>query len=162
MAWDAVREQLEAPPPLVHQDLQRARLKGYIEAQLADPDLSVDAIAQACGMSVRSVHRAFAADPAGSVSEHIWVRRLSQCAATLRDPEQMDRSITDICFSCGFNSTSHFSHLFKDQFGVAPRDYRAAIQARSALPTIRPYPTSQKPSCTERLASRLALRAGVA
>jgi AraC family transcriptional activator of tynA and feaB len=126
MAWDALREQLEAPPPGVHQDVRCARLKAYVESQLADPELSVDSIAQACGMSVRSVHRAFAADPAGSVSKYLWMRRLSHCAATLRDPRQAHRPITDICLSWGFNSTSHFSRLFKEQFGVPPRDYRPA------------------------------------
>ena len=124
MAWDALREQLEAPSFLVRQDMQRARLKGYIESRLADPELSVDSIAHACGMSVRSVHRAFAADPAGSLSKYIWMRRLSYCAAILRDPKQAHRSITDICYSWGFNSTSHFSRLFKDRFGVPPRRYR--------------------------------------
>jgi transcriptional regulator GlxA family with amidase domain len=124
MAWDAVREQLEAPHALTHQDMQCARLKSYIESQLKDPELSVESIAEACGMSVRSVHRAFATDPAGSVSSYLWSRRLSHCAAALRDPNQSHRPITDICLSWGFNSTSHFSRLFKNQFGVPPREYR--------------------------------------
>ena len=123
MAWDALREQLEAPPCPCG-DMQSTRLKAHIESQLADPDLSVESIARACGISVRSVHRAFAADPAGSVSKYIWMSRLSRCAADLRDPGQAHRPITDICFSWGFNSTSHFSRLFKDQFGVPPRIYR--------------------------------------
>ena len=126
MTWDALREQLDAPAPLVHQDMQRARIKGYIESQLADPELSVGSIAQGCGMSVRSVHRVFAADPAGSVSKFVWMRRLSHCATILRDPKQAHRPITDICCSWGFNSTSHFDRLFKEQFGVAPGNRRAS------------------------------------
>ena len=124
MAWDALREQLEAPPPGVHRDTRCARLKAYLELHLADPDLSVNSIADACGMSVRSVHRAFAADPAGSVSKYVWIRRLNHCAATLRDPKQAHRPITEICFSWGFSSTSHFSRLFKNEFGVPPSNYR--------------------------------------
>jgi AraC family transcriptional regulator, positive regulator of tynA and feaB len=124
IAWDALHEQLEAPPPGVHRDTHYARLKGYIESQITDPDLSVNSIAEACGMSVRSVHRAFAADPAGSVSKYIWIRRLNHCAATLRDRRQAHRPITEICLSWGFSSTSHFSRLFKNEFGVPPRNYR--------------------------------------
>jgi AraC-like DNA-binding protein len=126
LTWDALREQLEAPPHTGQNDIRCAQLKGFIDARLTDPDLSIESLAQACGMSVRSVHRAFAADGAGSVWKYVWQRRLSHCAAELRDPRQAHRSITDICFSWGFNSSSHFSRLFKDEFGVPPSKYRPA------------------------------------
>ena len=58
------------------------------------------------------------ADPAGSISNYVWLRRLSHCAASLRDPTEADRSITDLCshlasqaprISAGsFTSTSGF------------------------------------------------------
>jgi AraC-like DNA-binding protein len=128
MVWDAVREQLEAQPAGVHRDVLCARIKSYIERNVADPELSVDAIAQALGMSTRSVHRAFEADPAGSISKYVWLRRLSHCAASLRDPTEADRSITDICFSFGFTSASHFSRLFHEYVGVSPREYRTAFE----------------------------------
>lgn len=127
MVWDAVREQLEAQPAGVHRDVLCARIKSYIERNVANPELSVDAIAQALGMSTRSVHRAFEADPAGSISNYLWLRRLSHCAASLRDPTEADRSITDICFSFGFTSASHFSRLFHEYVGVSPREYRTAF-----------------------------------
>jgi AraC-like DNA-binding protein len=127
MVWDAVRAQLEAPPGGVHRDVLCARIKSYVERNIADPELSVDAIAHALGMSTRSVHRAFEADPAGSISNYVWMRRLSHCAASLRDSTQTDRSITDICFSFGFKSTSHFAHMFKEHRGVPPREYRTAF-----------------------------------
>jgi AraC-like DNA-binding protein len=122
--WDAAREQLDAPLAPVHRDVTSARVKAYIERHLADPELSVNSIAASCAMSVRTIHRAFESDPAGSVSDYIWARRLRHCAASLRDPIQVHRSITDVCFSWGFNSTSHFSRLFKERFGVSPREYR--------------------------------------
>ena len=128
MPRDAPRNQLAAPGPVGRQERQRARLQSFIDSRLYDPDLSVDCIARACNMSVRSVHRAFAFDEPGSVSKYIRMRRVCHCAADLRDPRQANRSITDICFSWGFNSTSHFSRLFKEQLGVTPRDYREAFE----------------------------------
>jgi AraC family transcriptional regulator, positive regulator of tynA and feaB len=124
MAWDALREQIETPPVIGHRDELSIRVKAYIEAQLADPELSVERIAHACNISVRGLHRLFAEDPAGSVSSYLWQRRLIRCADALRDPSQVHRSITDVCFSYGFSSTSHFSRLFKDRFGVPPVRYR--------------------------------------
>lgn len=123
LAWDALQEQIERPSPLRYRDTESARVKVYIESRLGDQDLSIASIAQGCGMSVRSLHRVFADDPAGSVSKHLWQRRLSRCAAALRAEPQ--RSITDICLGWGFTNPAHFSRLFKAQYGVSPSDYRA-------------------------------------
>ena len=127
MAWDALREQIEAPPVIGAHDELLMRVKAYIEANLADPELSVEQIAQACSISLRVLHRHFAEDPAGSASRYLWQRRLIRCAEALRDPSQAHRSITDVCFSHGFSSSSHFSRLFKDQFGVPPVHYRVGL-----------------------------------
>jgi AraC-like DNA-binding protein len=140
MTWSAVREQLQDPPCFAQEERQRARIKSYIESQLADAELTVETIARACAMSVRSVHRAFSDASAGSVSKHIWLRRLSRCAATLRDPRQAHRPITDICLSWGFNSTSHFSRLFKERFGLTPREYRVTEATARSQVAIAAHP----------------------
>jgi AraC family transcriptional activator of tynA and feaB len=127
MAWDALREQIETPPAIGYRDERSIRVKAYIESHLADPELSVERIARACNISVRGLHRLFAEDPTGSVSSYLWWRRLIRCADTLRDPSQAHRSIIDVCFSYGFSSSSHFSRLFKDRFGVPPTRYRAGL-----------------------------------
>lgn len=127
MAWDALREQIETPP-IGHRDERSMRVKAYIESQLADPELSVERIAHACNISVRGLHRLFDEDPAGSVSSYLWQRRLIRCADALRDPSQVHRSITDVCFSYGFSSSSHFSRLFKDRFGIPPVRYRVGSE----------------------------------
>jgi AraC family transcriptional regulator, positive regulator of tynA and feaB len=124
-AWDALREEIETPPAIGRRDDDLPmRAKAYIEAKLVDPELSVERIAHACSISIRGLHRHFAEDPAGSVSRYLWQRRLIRCAEALRDPSRADLSITDVCFSYGFSSSSHFSRLFKDQFGVSPARYR--------------------------------------
>ena len=141
MAWDALREQIETPPVIARRDELLSRVKAYIEAQLTDPELSVERVAHACNISVRGLHRLFAEDPAGSVSSYLWHRRLVRCADELRDPSQAHRSITDICFFYGFSSSSHFSRLFKDRFGVPPVRYRLALEPESnrrAIPVSLP------------------------
>ena len=124
-AWHALQEQLEAPAPILPRDTQCSRLKAWIETRLAEPDLSVETIAQGCAMSVRSVHRAFSSDPAGSVSNYLWRRRVAHCAAVLKNPAEAHRSITDIALSWGFSSSSHFSRVFRSNLGISPRIYRS-------------------------------------
>jgi hypothetical protein len=50
MAWDALREQIEMPQVIGHRDELVMRVKAYIEAKLADPELSVERIAHACSI----------------------------------------------------------------------------------------------------------------
>jgi AraC family transcriptional regulator, positive regulator of tynA and feaB len=60
MAWDAVREHLAVPATtLICRDMLTSRAKAYIESHLADPSLSIACVADACCVSIRSIHRAF-------------------------------------------------------------------------------------------------------
>ncbi|MES2942298.1 MAG: helix-turn-helix domain-containing protein [Pseudomonadota bacterium] len=136
-AWHALQEQLEAPAPMLPRDIQCGRLKDWIETRLAEPDLSVQTIAQGCGMSARSVHRVFSSDAAGSVSNYLWQRRVVLCAAALKNPAEAHRSITDIALSWGFSSSSHFSRVFRSQLGMSPRSYRAEAGDLSACMTAK-------------------------
>lgn len=126
MAWHALQEACETPAGETQSDTLRNRLKAFIDTHLADPDLSVEAVARGCGCSVRSVHRAFAEDALGSVSAYIWHRRVAQCAGELRNPAHAARSVTDIAMGWGFASSSHFSRLFRRTLGVSPKTYRHA------------------------------------
>lgn len=123
--WNALQEQLESPATDQPKDIQCARIKAWIETRLSDADMSVEAVAQGCGISPRSVHRAFSTDPAGSVSNYIWQRRVVQCAAALKSPADTNRSITDVALSWGFSSPSHFSRVFRAHLGTSPRAFKA-------------------------------------
>ena len=52
-------------------------------------------------------------------------RRLEECAMQLRDPIWARRTITEIAFSWGFNNATHFARVFREKYGLSPRDYRA-------------------------------------
>jgi AraC-like DNA-binding protein len=40
-----------------------------------------------------------------------------------------DKPVTDIAFECGFENSTHFSHLFKKRFGLSPLKYRKENEA---------------------------------
>lgn len=58
-------------------------------------------------------------------TDYINELRLNYTANML---EFSDTDISDICFEAGFNSISHFYHLFKKQYKVSPLKYRKAKQ----------------------------------
>jgi AraC-like DNA-binding protein len=96
-----------------------------IETLLPEPELSLDAVAAADGISPRSLQKLFAG--AGlSFSGYLRTRRLERCRLDLSSPICASLSISEICFRWGFNGSAHFSRAFKEQYGVSPRDYRKA------------------------------------
>ena len=84
-----------------------------------DPDLSLEKIAAANGMSLRNLHALFEGCEM-SVSEWIWNRRLQLAYDCIAKGD--GRSITVIAFDNGFNSSAHFSTMFRRKYGLAPRD----------------------------------------
>lgn len=102
----------------------RDRILAYIDANLGDPQMTLDAVAEAVGCSKRNLHKLFR-DEAETLGEYIWQTRLARVREALQAPALRGRSITEIAFSWGFNSSPHFSRLFKARYGLSPRGYRA-------------------------------------
>ncbi|MBX9455317.1 MAG: AraC family transcriptional regulator [Rhizobium sp.] len=98
-------------------------IKAYIEQNLSNPVLSLPSIAKANGISLRYLHYLFRQEDM-SPSDWIWTRRLQRCHDLLATSQGMDRSVTDIAYSAGFSSSSHFSNMFKAKFGFRPSDLR--------------------------------------
>ena len=106
----------------MERSIQHARLRAvqhWIEQHVADPDLSLEKVAAANGMSLRSLHHLFEQCEM-SVSEWIWHRRLQLAYDSLARGD--GRSITAIAFDHGFNSSAHFSTMFRRKYGNSPRD----------------------------------------
>ena len=55
-----------------------------------------------------------------------WIRkrRLAASCTDLADKKLTSLSITEIAMRHGFADASHFSHAFKDEYGMSPREYR--------------------------------------
>ena len=101
-------------------------VKRYIEENLAEPDLSPARIAKANRISLRYLHVLFEREGT-TVQQYIIQERLLRCRRELENPSMAGRTITDIAFSWGFQSATHFSRRFKAAFGLTPQDYRAAM-----------------------------------
>lgn len=105
--------------------LRLRALQQWIDAHLGDPDMTLERIAHANNMSLRTLHLLF--EPCEmSASEWIWHRRLQRCHDAIVKGD--GRSITSIAFEHGFNSSAHFSTMFRRKFGLSPREVaRAAL-----------------------------------
>jgi len=101
------------------QGVRLRSVQSWIEAHLSDPDLSLDRIAHANNMSLRYLHLLFKHCDM-SASEWMWNRRLQLCYDQIAKGD--GRSITSIAFNHGFNSSAHFSTVFRRKYGHSPRE----------------------------------------
>jgi AraC family transcriptional activator of tynA and feaB len=99
------------------------RAQGFIREHLRDPDLCIDQISMALGCTKRYLHMLFS-ERGMTVSDYIWQARLQHCRQELET--QPGKTITDVAFSWGFSSSSHFSRVFRKYFGIAPSSIHKA------------------------------------
>ena len=91
---------------------------------------TVEAMARQCGLGVTHfIHYSKQLNNATPI-EYLNQCRLEVAARHLA--AEPARSITDVAFACGFNSSQYFAKLFRQQFGCAPRDSRLPSFARSS------------------------------
>lgn len=109
-------------------ETMRARIQAYIQRNLADPDLTIDRIAERMQCTKRYLHKVFS-DEEETLNQYIWSQRLELCRARLSQPELAASSITEVAFDCGFSNAAHFSRSFRARFGECPRVYRRLILA---------------------------------
>lgn len=96
----------------------------WLEAHLAEPDLSAARAAEAHFLSVRHVRRLFAANGT-TVSALIRQRRLEHIRDELVDPRRVRESVQSIASRWRIADPAVVSRAFTVQFGVSPRRYRA-------------------------------------
>ena len=113
---------------------RRVQIARHIEASLRDPDLTTRSVAAAFGISTRYLHMLFSTQEE-TVSHYILRRRLEQCVKQFADPLWAKRTITEIAFGWGFNNATHFARVFRNAYGMSPRDYR---NSRLSPPQVLP------------------------
>jgi AraC-like DNA-binding protein len=98
-------------------------LEDYIQANWNRP-LTVEEIAAACGVSVRSVFARFKQQL--GIAPLIYVRelRLAHARRMLLDDEEA-MSVISIAMACGFASFGHFARRYREKFGELPSTTRA-------------------------------------
>lgn len=126
----AVLDRSGTPTDASLREQTRDRVKRYIDVNLDDPLLSLDRVAAAIGCSKRYLHKLFDGE-AETLNAYIWQTRLQRIRQDLADPALKDSSITEIAFSRGFSSSTHFSRSFRESCGVSPRAYRLLTQGPS-------------------------------
>ena len=121
----------------------RERILKHAQAGLGDPDLSIDSIAAAVGLSTRRVHQLFAGSDM-TLMRWVWSERLAQCRARLFDAESDKVRIGELAYEWGFSDAAHFSRAFRQRYGTSPsqhlgrNDRSKAVRGRGVSPEAEP------------------------
>ena len=98
-----------------------SRFKTYVEAHLADSELSIEAIGQELGLSRVQLYRKIKALTGSTPIDLLRKARLAHARQLLSDASL---SVSEIAYQSGFTSPSYFTKCFKDEYGMVPGDMR--------------------------------------
>ncbi len=99
------------------------RVQRHIADHLGSRDLSAETIASAHHVSVRHLYKVLARADI-RLSDTIRRQRLEACRRELRDDRRQHIAIATISARWGFADPSHFSRVFKAEYGITPHEWR--------------------------------------
>ena len=103
------------------------KVKDFINTHISD-SLRLEQLADLVGMTPTAFSRFFKLRTGKNLSEYIIDIRLGLAARRLVDTAD---SVSEICWSCGFNNLSNFNRLFRSRKGCNPTEFR---EVRGATP----------------------------
>ena len=86
--------------------------------------ITLEELAKSCKLSPNYFCRIFRETVGQTPFEYITEYRIKAACESFADGE---KSVTNVCFSCGFNDLSYFIHIFKKHKGISPREYQKQV-----------------------------------
>jgi AraC-like DNA-binding protein len=106
-----------------YREMTLRRVKRFIAAHMSDHELNALRIAEATGLSIRYLNNLFNHEHT-SLMRYLTRERLEACRCCLLNEKYKGVPISTIAVHHGFKNMSHFSRVFKQIYGVSPRDFR--------------------------------------
>ena len=104
------------------------KVKDFINTHISD-SLRLEQLADLVGMTPTAFSRFFKLRTGKNLSEYIIDIRLGLAARRLVDTAD---SVSEICWSCGFNNLSNFNRLFRSRKGCNPTEFRESTRRRKS------------------------------
>lgn len=105
------------------------KVKDYISVHFAE-DLTLPEVAGLVGMSDSAFSRFFKMRTGKTFCSYLTDIRLGHAARELVDST---RTVSEICFSCGFNNISNFNRTFKARRGMTPKEFRQLYKKKNVI-----------------------------
>jgi len=119
--------------PLRHLSGDMRRALEYLHAHVFDPSLSLGDVAAQVPVSRFHFSRLFKQQMGVSFREYLTRLRLRAARQLLAQ----GRSVTEVCFTVGYNDLTHFGRQFRKEYGTTPSWYRSWVRGVRNLPPPR-------------------------
>jgi len=95
-------------------------IKSYIKSNL-ESEHEIVSVAKIFHFNPKYLGRFFKKETNISINEYICSKRLERAATLLAASEE---SVLNISYSVGFKNVTYFNRVFKNKYGVSPKEYR--------------------------------------
>ena len=102
-------------------DATTARILKYVTEHIDTPDLKIDNIADAMGMSRSVLYTKIKQQLGMTPIDFVRHVRIMRACELLKDT---DESLSSVAFAVGFSDPKYFSKVFKRETGIVPTEYR--------------------------------------
>ena len=102
-------------------DATTARILKYVTEHIDTPDLKIDDIADAMGMSRSVLYTKIKQQLGMTPIDFVRHVRIMRACELLKDT---DESLSSVAFAVGFSDAKYFSKVFKRETGIVPTEYR--------------------------------------
>jgi AraC-like DNA-binding protein len=132
---EEVRNRLQKDLPFVayqklslepHRDKEKSALLVFLATHYADANLDLETVVSATGMSRNKVNDILKSELGFTFTGYLNKLRMTEAARLLRESDSA--SVAEVAYSVGYNSTSYFNRLFKEEYQSTPRAFREACQ----------------------------------
>lgn len=97
------------------------KVMNTIEANISNPEFSVELLSEEMGMSSTHLYRKLKSLTHISGNEIIKKYRIKKASILLKNKEG---NISEIMYEVGFSNLSYFSKCFRTEFGLTPKEYQ--------------------------------------
>lgn len=97
------------------------KFMGYVEANLAEQNLTVESLSEAFGLSRVQLFRKTKALLGESPNDFIQQLRLKKASQLLLES---DLTVAEVAYQAGYSSPGYFSTAFKGRYGCSPSEWR--------------------------------------
>lgn len=115
-------------PRATRQERTKDALMSYIAKAYADPELSIETVSSALGLSRAKINEMLKQEHGLTFSGYLNKLRLTEAARLLREKSA---SVAEISCTVGYNNTSYFITIFKKEYGCTPNAFRKNITESS-------------------------------
>lgn len=123
---------LQPPPPSADIGIQAEdafvqRVRSLMEDHLSEEQFDIFRLCRELAMSRAQLYRKFTALTDIPINKYLQALRLHKARELLHDTRL---NVTEVALEAGFKNLSHFSHAFRENFGLSPSEERAGAMEK--------------------------------